>query len=105
MVSEEKYHKLVRQWLYESFADVDHEVVLESRRRPDFIAYTPFGGYVIEVENTFDSQDLYDGLGQVMTYGMETGLTPVVVFPADEVEEPEFSNLSDYTEGIFLETV
>lgn len=87
-MSEREFHKLVAAWLSESFADVEHEVYLEgSGHYVDFIAHTPFHSYAIEVEDSWDS--IYDGLGQASMYGAETGHIPVVVFPADTVDELE----------------
>lgn len=84
-MSEADFHELVAAWIYESFADVDHEPTLSSGKRPDFVVNTPFGGYVVEVEDTAAS--LYTGIGQAIVYSAETGLTPLVVFPADEVTD------------------
>lgn len=81
---ESKYHELVAAWLDESFSDVEHEVTLDSGLRPDFVAYTPFDTYVIEVENTASNSDVYNGLGQCQVYAWETGYTPVLVLPADD---------------------
>lgn len=92
MISEAAYHDVVRAWLRESFASIDHEVTLPSGRRPDFIAHTPFESYVIEVENSASS--LYDALGQAAVYAEETGHTPVVVFPADDA--PDIATIPDW---------
>lgn len=86
-MSEADFHELVRAWLLESFVHVEHEVTLESGRRPDFIAHTPFESYVIEVEDSADS--LYNAIGQAAVYEEETGLQPVAVFPADDAPDPE----------------
>lgn len=86
-MSEAEFHDLVRAWLAESFAAVDHEVTLPSGRRPDFIAYTPFESYVLEVEDSADS--LYTAIGQAAVYFEETGHRPVVVFPADDAPDPD----------------
>lgn len=91
MVSEDKFHELVASWLKESFSEITHEPRLESYREPDFIVSTPFQSYVIEVEDTFE--DIFTGTGQAMYYGAETSHEPVIVIPADEVEEPEYSYL------------
>lgn len=80
---ESDYHRLVAAWLDESFSDVEHEVTLDSGRRVDFVAHTPFASYVIEVENNNDGSDLYNGVGQAAVYAEETGHEPVVVVPAD----------------------
>ncbi len=85
-MSEADFHKLVRSWLLDSFVQVEHEVTLESGRRPDFIAHTPFESYVIEVEDSADT--LYNAIGQSAVYEEETGLQPVVVFPVDDA--PDF---------------
>lgn len=90
-MNEADFHELVAAWLRESFADVEHEVVLDSGRRPDFIAHTPFDSYIIEVEDSADS--LYNAIGQAVVYSKETGMTPVIVFPASdapEIEPPEW---------------
>lgn len=87
-ISEDKFQELVYSWLSESFAHVEAEVVLEdSGRRPDFIAYTPFDSYVIEVENDWTS--IKDGLGQCVMYEAETDMTPILVLPADTVDITE----------------
>lgn len=81
--NEEKYHKKVDKWLAESFADVDHEPTLESGLHPDFIAYTPFDSYVLEVEDGDSLSELYNGLGQCLVYSSQTGHEPVLVLPSD----------------------
>lgn len=94
MVSEKRYHRLVRSWLADSFADVVHEPELRSGLEPDFLAHTPFGSYVIEVENTWNLSDIYNGLGQLEVYLAEIQADPavfavqggVLVVPADEVD-------------------
>lgn len=80
---ERDYHEAVAAWLDASFALVEHEVTLDSGLRPDFIARTPFESYVIEVENGTGNGELYNGLGQCLVYSQETGLTPVLVLPAE----------------------
>lgn len=103
MVTEAKFQELVAEWLAEDFADVESEVYLDSGRRPDFVAYTAFESYVIEVEDNFDS--LYQGIGQVMTYAAETGYIPVLVFPADSVDQEDFVTVREYSDQVRLETV
>lgn len=94
-IPESEFHKKVAEWLNESFEVVEHEVTIESGKRPDFIAHTPFHTYVIEVENTSDT--LYRAIGQVGVYSVETGHDPVLVFPADaDIDTevvPEWVNL------------
>lgn len=102
-MKESEYRKLVLVWLEESFVEIEANPTLESRRRPDFIAYTPFNSYVIEVENTFE--DVFIGIGQATYYASETGHTPVVVLPADNVEEPEFTYLRENDDTPLIETV
>lgn len=85
-MKESEFQDRVAEWLYESFERVEAEVTLESGKRPDFIAYTPFHSYVIEVENS--SASLYEGIGQAGIYSIETGHEAVLVFPADaEIDE------------------
>lgn len=91
-MTEADFHSLVAAWLSESFADVEHEPTLESGRRPDFVAHTPFESYVIEVEDGWES--VYTGIGQAEGYAGELDVEPVVVVPADEIEEPEYTHLS-----------
>lgn len=81
-MTEADFHELVAVWLWESFAQVEHEVTIESGRRPDFIVHTPFDSYVIEVEDS--AETLYNAIGQSAVYAEETGLQPVAVFPADD---------------------
>lgn len=88
-ISEKQYHKIVLGWLEDSFVQVDYEPRLDSGREPDFIAYTPFSTYVIEVENDFES--IKSGIGQAVMYSGETGHNPIVVFPHHTIEEPEYS--------------
>lgn len=88
---ESTYHNAVASWLLDTFAAdaIEHEPTLDSGREPDFLVRTPWGGWAIEVENSSD--DAYNGLGQALVYAHETGLQPVVVFPADEsVPQPTF---------------
>lgn len=85
MVSEEKFQERVQAWLADGFQLVEEEPTLDSGRRPDFIAHNPFNSYVIEVENSKES--LYNGIGQGIVYARETAFDPVVVFPAEEVDE------------------
>lgn len=85
--SERDFHRAVAGWLAQSFEDVDHEHTLESGRRPDFVAYTPFGSYVMEVESTGDK--LYESIGQALVYAKETGHSPVIVFPAHDPPNPD----------------
>lgn len=93
-MGEATVQRLVAAWLRESFADVEHEPRLPATGRvPDFIAHTPFESYVIEVEHG-SFEDLFTGLGQAYAYAQFTDHTPVVVLPADEVEDPEFTELS-----------
>lgn len=88
---ESEYHGLVAAWLRESFTDISHEVRLESGRRVDFIARTPFESYCIEVENSHSLADLYNGLGQCLIYARETGMTPILILPAPGYEgEPSY---------------
>ena len=79
-VVEAEFHTAVRSWLLAAFEHVEHEVTLESGRRPDFIAHTPFESYVLEVESS--GEKLYESIGQALVYAHETGYEPVVVFPA-----------------------
>lgn len=102
---EKEYHKAVGGWLSQSFTDVEHEVRLPSGRRPDFIAHTPFHSYVIEVENSWSNHDIKDGLGQAQIYGAETGFVPVLVFPADDVDEGDLTLLDAYEYAPIIETV
>lgn len=92
-MSEAEYHDLVAAWLRESFVDVAHEPRVDLPADlsgeyvvPDFTAHTPFGDYVLEVED--DATTLYDGLGQALIYARATGHEPVAVFPADAGVEP-----------------
>lgn len=102
-MNEEDYHDLVRTWLYKNFENIYHEFYLpDSGRFVDFLVSTPFGGYVIEVEDTFE--DVFDGIGQVTYYAAETGYEPVVVLPADDIDEPEFTYLQENTD-IRFETI
>lgn len=103
MIPEVEYHKLVAAWLAESFSYVEHEVILPSRRRPDFVAYTPFGSYIIEVENSW--QDIKDGLGQCRMYAAETGFEPVLILPADDVQWDELESLQNDECAPHIETV
>lgn len=84
---EAEFHTLVAAWLRDAFVEVDHEVTLPSGRRPDFVAYTPFDSYVLEVEDSAGS--LYDCIGQCAVYAEETGYTPVGVFPADDAPDAD----------------
>lgn len=102
-MKESRYHGLVEAWLAEAFADVEHEVVLPSGRRPDFIAYTHWESYVIEVENGFDS--IQEGIGQARMYASETGHTPIVILPADDLQQPEYDNLQADPDAPIFETV
>lgn len=87
---ERDYHTAVASWLAESFADVEHEPVIDSGHEPDFIAHTPFDSYIVEVENGVDNAELYNGLGQCLVYSQVTGLKPVLVLPADHGYEGPF---------------
>lgn len=87
-MTEAEYHGLVAAWLSEHFADVEHEAVLESGRRVDFIARTPFESYAIEVEDGHSNKELYNGLGQCQVYARETGFTPVLILPAPGYDGP-----------------
>ena len=79
---EADFHRAVRAWLADAFEIIEHEPVLSSGRRPDFIARTPFESYVLEVESTGDR--VYEAIGQAGTYSVETGYEPVVVYPAHD---------------------
>lgn len=103
MISEKKYHELVAVWLYESFADVEHEITIASGNRPDFIVSTPYEDYVVEVAN--DQKTIRMDMGQVIDYASELGMTPIVVIPADAVEEPQFSRLNESELAPIIETV
>lgn len=83
---EGEYQELVAAWLAHSFADVETEVVLASWRRPDVVASTPFETYVLEIEDSWDLSSVYQGIGQALVYAAETGHTPVVVLPAEDVD-------------------
>lgn len=87
MVDEKEFHNAVSSWLYESFQEIEHEEYIESGKRPDFMAHTPFESYVIEVEDTADT--LYRAIGQVGIYAAELGYEPVVVFPAEEYPDDQ----------------
>lgn len=87
-MGEAAYHDLVAAWLREAFVDVVHEPRVDLPAGlpgayvvPDFTAHTPFGEYVLEVEDSADS--LYTGLGQALIYARATGHEPVAIFPAD----------------------
>lgn len=84
--TEADFQELVAVWLSESFAAVDHAPTLDSGRRPDFVAHTPFRTYAIEVEDS--SESLYRGVGQAGVYATELDAEPVVVFPADDAPAP-----------------
>lgn len=88
---ESEFHDAVAAWLLDAFVHVEHEPTLPSGRRPDFIAYTPFESYVIEVENSGSSaSDAYTGIGQAEIYALETDYQPVLVFPATDPPTVEF---------------
>lgn len=87
-MNEDKFQEAVAAWLTQAFETVEEEVRLDSTGHyVDFVAHTPFNSYAIEVENSWDS--IYSGIGQAMTYAAETGHDPVVVFPADEINDTE----------------
>ena len=88
IMTEAEYHDLVASWLSESFADVEHEARLESGRRVDFVAHTPFQSYAIEVEDGHSNKELYNGIGQAIIYARETGFEPVLVLPAPGWDGP-----------------
>lgn len=81
-LSESEFHDAVAAWLLDSFQHVEHEPTLDSGRRPDFIAHTPFHSYVIEVENS--GSEVYEAIGQATIYALETDHQPVIVYPADD---------------------
>jgi hypothetical protein len=94
-MSEKEYHKLVAAWLDKKFAEVKSEPFLEEMRRfPDFVAHTPFESYVIEIEDDFES--ITTGIGQAEMYAAESGYTPVVIIPANEVKQPEYDYLVEH---------
>lgn len=95
--SEAEFHIAVRSWLLAAFEHVEHEVTLPSGRRPDFIAYTPFESYVVEVESS--GGKVYEAIGQISVYAHETGHTPVVVFPADS---PPTAHIPDHIHVVTL---
>lgn len=89
MHDETHYHDLVASWLASSFVQVEHEVRLDlpdaaqgSYVVADFVAYTPFEAYVVEVEDSADT--LEQGLGQALRFAALLDAAPVVVLPADE---------------------
>lgn len=93
-MSEAEYHELVAVWLDESFADVEHEVYLDSGRWVDFVARTPFTTYAIEVEDNWEG--VYSGIGQAIGYAAELGGEGIVVLPADAVEDPEYTYIVEF---------
>lgn len=88
MVSEDRFQDAVYAWLRHSFVRVESEIYLKGTGHfVDFIAYTPFESYAIEVEDSWGS--IQSGIGQALLYAAETGHEPVVVLPAEEIDPDE----------------
>lgn len=100
-MSEVEYRELVAAWLADNFVDIEHEVYLsDTGRFVDFVVRTPFERYAIEVEEDFES--LTTGIGQTEMYAAELDATPVVVIPADVIEQPEFDLLVENAAPIIV---
>lgn len=101
-IDEAAFQDSVEQWLRRWYVDVTPEPVLDSRRRPDFIAGGPFHTLVVEVENDFEAA--FKGVGQVLAYASELrsvgseehDVVPVLVLPRGHVEAPEVEYLREH---------
>lgn len=102
-MKESEYHRIVAAWLRDSFSEIKHEPRLESGHRPDFVVYTPWNSYVLEVEETFE--EIREGIGQSVEYASETGHIPVVVIPGEEVQYPEYEWLQASPYAPLIEAV
>lgn len=101
-MTETDFHELVAAWLRDSFTDIEHEIRIDlpddaagSYVIADFIAYTPFQSYVIEVEDNVGS--LETGLGQALRFAELTDHVPVVVMPADAWTQSRYGSVEIVT--------
>lgn len=103
-MNEAEFHHCVEEALKERYENVEHEVVLPSNRRVDFVAESWLFTLAIEVEHHPQdvTSDVIAGAGQAFQYAAElaherhdAGVVPVVVCNSDALDPtvPEVEGL------------